>query len=69
MSETTVRTGLAVVLGNWLTEQADDIGSTYGIYQDDSSEDKNVELCADAVMLVLRAMRLQEQLHNYYEAD
>jgi len=56
------------ILQKWLDKYADEIGSNYGIWKDDSVEEKNSLLLANACENVIDAMALQNELEQKFNS-
>ena len=60
------RAKLVNLLQDWFDDEfvADDLGGTDGIWQCTDTRQRNANLCADAVELVIKSMALQSQLET-----
>lgn len=67
MMDIKLKADLKDKLQKWLDKNADDLGSTSGIYQDDSANCANAELMANACEVVIDSMTLQQELNERYE--
>ena len=55
-------------LQKWLEKNVDELGSTSGIWQDNSANCLNAELMANSCEVVIDSMALQQELNERYSS-